>query len=121
MNLNPTIIGQDPYKDKLRKKAEELDPNSVEFKSFLPRQKYLETLVNAKYAINLNSKEAYSIFVAEALAIGTPAIVSREIAENLEAETKSFHGDLVVAEEATIKTWSEVVKLYLEELYCVKS
>ena len=88
MNLKLTIVGQDPYKEKLRKKTEKVYPNGVEFNDFLPRQKYLETLANARYAINLSSKEVYSIFVAEALAIGTPAIVSREIAENLEAETK---------------------------------
>jgi len=43
----------------------------------------------------------------------TPAIVSKEIAENLEAEAKPFLRDLVIAEKASIKTWNEVVELHL--------
>jgi len=34
MNLKLTIIGQGPYKEKLRKNAEKLYPNGVEFKDF---------------------------------------------------------------------------------------
>ncbi|RLG74657.1 MAG: glycosyltransferase family 1 protein, partial [Thermoprotei archaeon] len=75
----------------------------------------------ARYAINPSRHEAFSIFAAEALAIGTPAIVSREIAENLEAETKPFHRELVIVEKAPIRTWSEVVELYLKSLYYMES
>ena len=49
----------------------------------------------------------------------TPAIVSKEIAENLEAETKPFREDLVTVEKASIKTWNEIVRLYLRNLYYV--
>jgi glycosyltransferase involved in cell wall biosynthesis len=81
------------------------------------KRKYLKLVSRARYAINPSKQEAFSIFTAEALAIGTPAIVSKEIAENLEAQTKSFTKDLVIVEKATIKTWSEVIQKYLRMLY----
>jgi hypothetical protein len=49
--------------------------------------------------------------------VGTPAIVSKEIAENLEAQAKPLVRDLVIAEKAQIKTWNEVTQIYLSELY----
>jgi hypothetical protein len=52
--------------------------------------------------------------------MGTPAIVSREIAENLEAQIKPFTKDLVVVEKAPIKTWCKVLLTYIEELYKVE-
>jgi len=79
----------------------------------------LELLSQARYAINPSKHEAFSIFVAEALAMGTPAIISREIAENLETRIKSFTKDLVMAENAIIKTWSETLPIYLRELYTI--
>ncbi|RLE87482.1 MAG: glycosyltransferase family 1 protein [Thermoprotei archaeon] len=117
MNLKLTIIGQGPYQKKLKKKAEKLYPNGVEFKGFLPRRKYLETLANARYAINLSNKEAYSIFIAEALAIRVPAMVSKEIAENLEAESNPFNEELALVIKAPIKTWNEIAQTYLSKLY----
>mgnify|MGYP000244577949 CR=1 FL=1 len=117
INLRLTIIGQGPYKEELSKNAGKIYPNGVEFKGFLPRSRYLETLANARYAINLSNKEAYSIFIAEALAIGVPAMVSKEIAENLKAESKSFNKELVLAVKAPIKTWNEIVQIYLSKLY----
>jgi hypothetical protein len=39
------------------------------------------------------------------------------MAENLEARTKPFMKDLVRVEKAPIKTWSEVLLTYAEELY----
>jgi hypothetical protein len=49
--------------------------------------------------------------------MGTPAIVSKEIAENLEAQIESFIKGLVIAKKAPIKTWNEVLQLYLGGLY----
>jgi glycosyltransferase involved in cell wall biosynthesis len=40
-------------------------------------------LSEARYTINLSRHEAFSILTAEALAMGTPATISREIAENI--------------------------------------
>jgi glycosyltransferase involved in cell wall biosynthesis len=42
------------------------------------REKYLELISRARYAINPSRHGAFSMFTAEALAIGTPAIVSKE-------------------------------------------
>jgi hypothetical protein len=77
----------------------------------------LELLSRARYAINPSEHEAFSIFTAEVLAIGTPAIISKNIAENLEAQTKPFTRDLVIAERAQIITWNEVMQKYLRMLY----
>jgi hypothetical protein len=89
----------------------------VEFLEPQPREKYLELVSRARYAINPSKHEAFSTFTAEALTIGTPAIVSKEIAENLEAQIKPFTRDLVIAERAQIKTWNEVMQKYLRMLY----
>jgi len=88
----------------------------VEFLEPQPRQKYLELVSRARYAINPSKHGAFSVFTAEALAMGTPAIVSKEIAENLEAQAKPFTKDLVIAEKAVVKTWNKVMELYLRRL-----
>ncbi len=116
--LKLLIVGQGPYKAKLRKLAEKQYRRIVEFLEPQPRGKYLELLSKARYAINLSKYEAYSVFIAEALAIGTPAIVSSEIAENLGAEVRPFNnGELVLVERAPIKTWNEVIHVLLSKLY----
>jgi len=117
LNLKLLIIGRGPYREKLVKYVNKVYRGGVEFLELQPRQKYLELLSRARYAINPSKHEAFSIFTAEALAIGTPAIASKEIAENLEAETKPLARDLVIAERAQIKTWNEIMQRYLHELY----
>lgn len=117
MGLKLLIVGSGPYRDKLVKYASKVYREGVKFLEPQPREKYLELLSKARYAVNPSKHEAFSIFTAEALAIGTPAIVSKEIMENLEAETKLFRGDLVIAEKASIKTWSDVVEFYWKNLY----
>jgi len=117
LNLKLLIIGRGPHREKLVKYANKVYGGSVEFLEPQPRQKYLELVSRARYAINPSKHEAFSIFTAEALAIGTPAIVSREISENLEARTKPFTRGLVIAEKGPIKTWSEVIQKYLRMLY----
>lgn len=121
LGLKLLIVGRGPYRGKLANYASKRYREGVEFLESQPREKYLELLSKARYAVNPSRHEAYSIFIAETLAIGTPAIVSREIAENLEAEAKPFHRELVVSEKAPIRTWSEIVELYLKKLYYVKS
>jgi glycosyltransferase involved in cell wall biosynthesis len=120
LNLKLLILSKGPYKEKLVRYASKVYRGGVEFLEPQPRQKYLELVSRARYAINPSKHEAFSIFTAEALAIGTPAIISREIAENLEAQAKPFVKDLVVVEKAPIKTWSEILLTYVEELYKVK-
>jgi glycosyltransferase involved in cell wall biosynthesis len=117
LGMRLIVIGRGPYRSRLERYAKEKYENMVEFLDQQPREKYLELLSSAKYAVNPSSQEAYGIFVAEALAIGTPAIVSKEIAENLEAQTKSFTKDLVIVEKATIKTWYEIIRLLSTRLY----
>jgi glycosyltransferase involved in cell wall biosynthesis len=117
LNLKLLIIGKGPYREKLVRYANKVYRGGVEFLEPQPRQKYLELVSRARYAINPSKHEAFSIFVAEALAMGTPAIVSKEIAENLEAEAKPLVRDLVIAEKAQIKTWNEIMRRCLHELY----
>jgi glycosyltransferase involved in cell wall biosynthesis len=117
MNLKLLIIGEGPYRKKLEKYAEKQYRDTVEFLEPQPRDKYLELLSKARYAVNPSRHEAYGIFIAEALAIGVPSIVSREIAENLNAEIQPFNKQLVVASKAPIETWANIIQLYLEKLY----
>jgi len=117
LNLKLLIIGKGPYKEKLVRYASKVYRGGVEFLEPQPRQKYLELVSRARYAINPSKHEAFSIFTAEALAIGTPAIVSKEIANNLEAQAKTLTKDLVIAEKVLIKTWSKTLQLYLSKLY----
>jgi len=116
LNLKLLIIGRGSYKEKLVRYANKVYRGGVEFLEPQPRQKYLELLSRTRYAINPSKHEAFSIFTAEALAIGTPAIISKEIAENLEAQTKPLARDLVIAEKAQIKTWNEVIELYFQKI-----
>jgi len=117
LNLELIIIGKGPYREKLVRYANKVYRGGVEFLELQPREKYLELLSRARYAINPSKHEAFSIFTAEALAMGIPAIVSKEIAENLEAQVKPFTKDLVIVEKASIRTWSEILQLYLNKLY----
>jgi len=120
LNLKLIIIGKGPYREKLMRYANKVYRGGVEFLEPQPREKYLELVSRARYAINPSKHEAFSMFTAEALAMGTPAIISREIAENLKAQAKPFVKDLVVVEKAPIKTWCKVLLTYVEELYKVE-
>jgi len=117
LNLKLIIIGKGPYREKLVRYASEVYEGGVEFLEPQPRERYLELVSRARYAINPSKHEAFSIFTAEALAMGTPAIVSKEIAENLEARARPLVKDLVIAEKAQIKIWNEIIQRYLHELY----
>jgi glycosyltransferase involved in cell wall biosynthesis len=117
LRLRLLVIGQGPYKSRLERYVDKNYKGMVEFLDYKPREEYLELVSKARYAVNPSKHEAYSIFTAEALAMGTPAIVSREIAENLEARAKPFTKGLVIAEDTPIKTWSEILQLYLDRLY----
>jgi hypothetical protein len=64
------------------------------------KRKYLKLVSRARYAINPSKHEAFSMFTADTLAMGAPAIVSKKIAENLKAEAKPLVRDLVIAEKA---------------------
>ena len=117
LGLRLLIVGQGPHRTKLKKYAEKKYRGVAEFLEPQPRDKYLELLSKARYAINPSKHEAYSIFTAEALAIGVPAIISKEIAKNLKAESKPLNKELVLAVKAPVKTWNEIVQIYINELY----
>lgn len=118
LNLKMVIIGNGPYKEKLKAFAKKYYAQNVEFKEFLPRERYLKLLGKAKFAINLSEKEAYNIFVAEALGVGTDVIVSKTILESLEEAVASpidSTGYLVTSSK--IYSWSEIVEKYINMLY----
>jgi glycosyltransferase involved in cell wall biosynthesis len=117
LNLKLLIIGKGPYREKLVRYAGKVYRGGVEFLDPQSREKYLELVSRARYAINPSKHEAFNIFTAEALIIGTPVIVSMEIAENLEARARPLERDLVIAEKAPIRTWNEILQLYLDKLY----
>ncbi len=47
----------------------------------------------------------------------TPAITSREVVENLEADVKLFNNELIIIEKVHMRTWNEVLHQYLSKLY----
>ncbi len=73
----------------------------------------MRLLAGARYAVNPSRQETYSIFAAEALAMGVPTIVTPEVAENLAAEQRPFVDGLVVAVRAAVPTWRAVLPKYL--------
>jgi len=122
LDLKLLIVGEGPYKKKLMKYAEKHHPGKVLFLEPQPRPKYLELLANARYAINLSNHEAYSIFIAEALAMSVPAIVSETIVRAL-----GISGVRLLTQESFILTnyrissrirvWYIVTHKLLTELY----
>lgn len=76
-----TIIGDGPEREKIVRTVKDLNLEShVVFKSFLPREEYFNELKNADIFLLLSASEAFGIVVAEALAQGTPCIVSNNTA-----------------------------------------
>ena len=117
MGLRLLIVGKGSYRDIFKKNAEREYGGSVEFLEPQPRNKYLELLSNARYAINLSQHESFSLFTAEAITIGVPTITSREIVENLEAIAKPFKRDLFVIHSARIYTWNDILSEYMKKIY----
>jgi glycosyltransferase involved in cell wall biosynthesis len=75
------IVGKGRYKESLVKLARKLGvEDRVKFYQNLPRQKLLQTYVDADLFVMLSKLEAYGICVAEALAAGTPCIVANNSA-----------------------------------------
>ncbi|MCP4610422.1 MAG: glycosyltransferase family 4 protein [Planctomycetes bacterium] len=80
-DVSLTIIGEGPYKNTLIGLAEQLNVNdSITWVDFLSHDKLLEKLRNASIFLLLSASENYGIVVAEALAMGTPVIVTRTTA-----------------------------------------
>jgi len=112
LGLRLLVVGRGPHRERLRRYARRRGV-SLELLDPQPRPDYLRLLAGARYAVNPSRQETYSIFAAEALAMGVPAVVTPEVAENLAAEQKPFGDGLVVAVRAAVPTWRGVLPKYL--------
>lgn len=137
-NVNLTIIGEGPEKRKLLKLANKLNLDDyVKWESFLPKKVLMKTIKESDIFMLLSNSEAYGITVAEALALGTPCIVTNTTALSEFIQEKGCFGvkyppnPREVAELITeihknnvdvgpfsekIRTWEEVSKDY-ENIY----
>jgi glycosyltransferase involved in cell wall biosynthesis len=113
LGLRLMVVGRGPHREKLRRYAKSRGV-SLELLDPQPRPDYLRLLAGARYAVNPSRHEAYSIFAAEALAMGVPAAVTPEVAENLAAEQKPLGDGLVVAFRAAVPAWRDVIQKYLD-------
>jgi 1,2-diacylglycerol 3-alpha-glucosyltransferase len=113
LGLRLLVVGRGPHRERLRRYARRRGV-SLELLDPQPRPDYLRLLAGARYAVNPSRQEAYSIFVAEALAMGVPAVVTPEVAENLAAEQKPLGDGLVVAVRAAAPAWRDVLQKYLD-------
>jgi glycosyltransferase involved in cell wall biosynthesis len=76
-----TIVGDGPEKQKLLKKAADLNLHDyIVWKSFLPREDLIKEIKGADIFMLLSRSEAYGISVAEVLAMGTPCIITNRTA-----------------------------------------
>jgi glycosyltransferase involved in cell wall biosynthesis len=116
LGLRLLVVGRGPHRERLRRYARRRGA-AVEFLDPQPRPDYLRLLTGARYAVNPSRHEAYSIFAAEALAMGVPTITTPEVAKNLVAEQTPFRYGLVLVTRAMISTWEAVIPKYLS-LYC---
>jgi len=112
LGLRLLVAGRGPHRERLRRYARSRGV-FLEFLDPQPRPDYLRLLAGARYAVNPSRQEAYSIFAAEALAMGVPAAVSPEVAENLAAEQKPIGDGLVVAVRAAVPAWRDVIQKHL--------
>jgi glycosyltransferase involved in cell wall biosynthesis len=112
LGLRLLVVGRGPHREKLRRYARGRGA-AVEFLDPQPRTDYLRLLAGARYAVNPSRQEAYSIFAAEALAMGIPTITTPEVAKNLVAEQTPFRYGLVLVIRAMISTWAALIPKYL--------
>jgi glycosyltransferase involved in cell wall biosynthesis len=76
-----TIIGDGPEKSKLKKLCKNFNLDKyVVWQSFLEDEEYINEIKDSNIFLLLSNSEAYGITVAEALALGTPCIVSKKTA-----------------------------------------
>lgn len=138
-NIKLKIIGDGSYKQNLLKLAKQLNVNQhIVWRSFIPnRKKLFEEIQNADIFLLLSKNENYGITVAEALALGTPVVVTKHSAlkeflnepgcfgvdyppdprEVAELILKIVNSNVKVGPfSRKIRTWDEVVKDY-EKIY----
>jgi glycosyltransferase involved in cell wall biosynthesis len=137
-NVVLTVVGEGPEKNKLIKMADRLEiSDHIQWKSFLSREELINLIQESDIYLLLSRSEAYGIAVAEALALGTPCIIShrtalKEFSNEIGCYTVEYPpvpddvANIVLkiyAEEIgvgplseRIRTWDEVTKDY-EKLY----
>ena len=145
VNVKLKIIGEGPYKHELQKIADRLDVNEfIEWNDFIPaknNKKLLKCYKNADILLLLSKSENYGTVVPEALAMGTPVIVTKNAAlteflnepgcfgVNDPLDTKEI-ADLImkIYRENTsvgpfsrkIRTWNKVTEEYEKIYSCLK-
>lgn len=141
-NVKLTIIGEGPEKSKLSKLSKNLNvDNHVIWKSFLSYEDFIKEIKNSNIFLLLSNSEAYGIIVAEALALGTPCIVTKITAlkeflnepgcfgvdyppnsnEVANLIMKMYGSDLEVGPfSEKIRTWDKVAEDYEKAYYNLK-
>ncbi|MBC7092190.1 MAG: glycosyltransferase family 4 protein, partial [Nitrososphaeria archaeon] len=80
-NILLTIIGEGSEKKNLFKLSKKLKiDDKIIWRTFLPRKELEKEFKNSDVVLLLSESEAYGITVAEALALGTPVIVTKQTA-----------------------------------------
>ncbi len=80
-NVNLTIIGEGPEEKKLVKMANTYNLEEyITWKSFLPRNEFIDDVMKSDISLLLSNSEAYGIFIAESLALRTSCIVTKKTA-----------------------------------------
>lgn len=120
LGLRLVILGGGSYKNKLRKYIERFYSGEVEFHPPQPRRTYLKLLAGSRYAVNPSKHEAFSVFIAEALAMGAQAIITETVLKTLQAVPLSIlnlNGEkLFIARSSNIIPWSTTA-LKIKQLY----
>ncbi|ADI31992.1 glycosyltransferase family 4 protein [Staphylothermus hellenicus] len=120
LGLRLIILGNGPHKNKLKEYAEKYYLGKVEFHPPQPRQTYLRLLASSRYAVNLSKHEAYSIFIAESLAIGVPAIVTEVILRTLQPKPINIlnlnREKLFIAQSFNATPWNATA-LKIKQIY----
>jgi glycosyltransferase involved in cell wall biosynthesis len=126
------IIGEGPELDNLLRLSRRLEVE-LEYHNFLPRKDYLKLMSNSSSFVNPSMFEAYSIVVAEALAMGIPVIASEPWGKNFQdmGNTKIVNGgsprDLAYAvreikeleggKNSEIPSWNHITETILQDIY----
>jgi len=135
-NVELKIVGKGPEKSRLINLARTLRVNDfITWVDFLPYSKLISELKNADVLLLLSASEAYGIIVAEALALGTPVIITKrtaliefleedgcygveyppnpdKVAETILYIVNNKHGKIHTFKK--IKKWSDIAHKYME-------
>jgi len=135
MDLGLKVFGSGPYAERLERHLKELGVR-YELRPPQPYEEYVAHLSKASFFGLLSEREAYGLVVNEANAIGVPVVVvepwglnfsgrSRTLITKLSKsdrelgkEIAAFLDEAKELPKPKVPTWSQVVDLYVERLYC---